>query len=460
MAPRVNLVEEITRRPRAEHQRCENDSKAYASGSSDVHDRCSRLPSHRRDGNVRVVSERVVITGLGVVSPFGTSVDTFASALLAGSSGIAPVRGFDVSQCAARCAAAVDRFTASDWISPLKLRRLDVTSQYAVAIAREALDEAGIPYGGEPDDTVGVVLGSYTSGGAPTEEFLEKLFTLGPVNVPTLIFNATVGNIAAGATGLELKLRGPNVTVSQKEASGLLAIGHAVDLLQTGQARALVAGGVDALFPLFYRVHDTFRVLSHENGSPEGSRPFDATRNGFVLGEGGFAMLVELESAARARKATIVAEILAIERGGATTGLNQWPASGAPIVRSMSRAIESAGLDADAIDVVYASANSTPGLDRIEADALAEVFGGRRTVITSIKGAIGESSASGAAAVLAAIACGRLGRVPPIAGLRTPDPACDRLRLAAGAEAAGPLALVNSVASGGAIASLVLRAIA
>ena len=264
------------------------------------------------------MSERVVVTGLGVVSPFGTSVERFAAMLLAGSTGVGPVRTFDVSQCAARCAAAVDRFEPTNWITPLKLRRLDVTSQYAVAVSREALDASGIAYGLEPDDAVGVVLGSYTSGGAPTEEYLEKLFTLGPVNVPTLIFNATVGNIAASATALELKLRGPNVTVSQKEASGLLAIGHAVDLLQTGQARALVAGGVDALFPLFYRVHDSFRVLSHANGAPEGSRPFDATRNGFVLGEGGFGVVLELESVARARNTPIYAEILSVERGGAT----------------------------------------------------------------------------------------------------------------------------------------------
>ena len=195
------------------------------------------------------MSERVVVTGLGVVSPLGTTVDEFAADLIAGSSAVAPVTTFDVSKCAARSAAAVTGFEPTKWIAPLKLRRLDVTSQYAVAIARQALDAAGIAYGGEPDDAVGVVLGTYTAGGSPTEEFLEKLFTLGPVNVPTLIFNATVGNIAASVTGLELKLRGPNVTVSQKEASGLLAIGHAVDLLRTGQARVLVSGGVDALYP-------------------------------------------------------------------------------------------------------------------------------------------------------------------------------------------------------------------
>ena len=208
-----------------------------------------RLPSHSGDGNVRGVSERVVVTGLGVVSPLGTTVEEFAARLISGSSAVTPVTTFDVSTCAARSAATVTGFEPTKWIAPLRLRRLDVTSQYAVAIARQALDAAGIAYGGEPDDAAGVVLGTYTAGGSPTEEFLEKLFRDGPVNVPTLIFNATVGNIAASITGLELKLRGPNVTISQKEASGLLAIGHAVDLLRTGQARVLVSGGVDALYP-------------------------------------------------------------------------------------------------------------------------------------------------------------------------------------------------------------------
>ncbi len=406
------------------------------------------------------MSERVVVTGLGVVSPLGTTVEEFAARLISGSSAVTPVTTFDVSTCAARSAATVTGFEPTKWIAPLRLRRLDVTSQYAVAIARQALDAAGIAYGGEPDDAAGVVLGTYTAGGSPTEEFLEKLFRDGPVNVPTLIFNATVGNIAASITGLELKLRGPNVTISQKEASGLLAIGHAVDLLRTGQARVLVSGGVDALYPLFYRVHDSFRVLSHQNGAPEGSRPFDRTRNGFVLGEGGFAATLELESTARARGTVMHAEILSVERGGATTGLNQWPSTAEPIARVMRRALAGAGLDADAVDVVYASANSSDGLDRIEGQALAQVFGGRRAIVTSIKGAIGESSAAGAAAVVGAIVCARAGCAPPIAGLTVPDAACAGLRLATRAEPAGPVALINSVASGGALTSIVLRAAA
>ena len=156
----------------------------------------------------------------------------------------------------------------------------------------------------------------------------------------------------------------------------------------------------------------------------------------------------------------IYAEILSVERGGVTTGLNQWPTTAEPLSRLMTRALAGAGVDADAIDVVYASANSTAVLDRVEARALADVFGGRRAVITSIKGAIGESSAAGAAAVVAAVACGRAGGAPPVAGLETPDSTCTGLRLAMKAEPVGPLALVNSVASGGAISSIVLRAVA
>lgn len=393
-----------------------------------------------------------------MISPFGPSVAAFGDALLAGRTAIAPVDTFDVSGCRAQCAVAVAEFDASRWIAPMKIRRLDTTSQYALAASREALDAASVKYGEQHDDTIGVVLGSYTAGGAPTEDFLQGLFTNGPLGVPALIFNATVGNIAASVTALELKLRGPNVTISQKEASSLLAIGHAVDLLRMGQARTLVAGGVDALYPLFYRVHDRFRVLSHTNGDPEGSRPFDATRNGFVLGEGGFVVVVERADAAGARDAAILAEVLAVENGGATTGLNQWPGNPAPIARVMRHAIAAAGLTPKDIDVVYASANSTRVLDEVEARALANVFADSRPLVTSIKGSTGESSATGAAAFVAAIECGRRGLVPPIVGLQRADVVCGPLRLAMSAEGAGPVALINSVASGGALVSAVIRA--
>jgi 3-oxoacyl-[acyl-carrier-protein] synthase II len=245
--------------------------------------------------------------------------------------------------------------------------------------------------------------------------------------------------------------------VSQKEISGILALGHAADLLRGSHARALVAGAVDALYPMFYRVHDRFHALAFDNGRPEGSRPFDASRNGFVLGEGGFALTLESEAGAVERGAPVLAHLLAVEGGSATTGLNQWPVSPDPIARVMRRALDQAGVRADEIDVVYSSANSSVLLDEIEADALTDVFGGSRALITSVKGAIGESSAAGVAAVVAAIACGHEGFAPPIAGLENGLTACRGLRLVRTPERAGPLALINAVASGGALAAAVIR---
>ena len=403
------------------------------------------------------VSTGIVITGLGIVSPFGTSPDAFRDALIAGRHGLAPVTAFDTSSCRAHCAALVTDFDPTRWIPLLKLRRMDAAGQYAVALARQALDDAAVPYGETPDDGLGIVLGTYTAGGQPTEDFLRGLFALGPTGAPALIFNATVANIAASLAGLEMKLRGPNATISQKEVSGLAAIAHASDILRHGRARALVAGGVDAVYQVFYRVHDRFGVLSHANGGPEGSRPFDATRNGFVLGEGGFVLVLESEEDARARGARIYGSLLATAAGGASVGLNQWPDRPEPLIRIMAQALAQAGVRPDAVDVVYAAANSS-ALDGVEAKALESLFGNGRAIITTIKGALGESGAAGAASCVAALLCGRARSVPPIAGLEHLDPACAGLRLAYRAEPApGPLVLVNSVASGGALVSAVLR---
>jgi 3-oxoacyl-[acyl-carrier-protein] synthase II len=404
------------------------------------------------------MSTGIVVSGLGIVSPFGTSLDAFRDALVAGRCGIAPLTAFDTSGCRAHCAASVAGFEPTRWIPLLKLRRMDTTSQFAIAIAKEAFADGGIPCGESPEDGIGVVLGTYTAGGQPTEEFLRGLFAMGPNGAPALIFNATVANIAASLAGLELKLRGPNATISQKEVSGLAAIDHAIGIIRHGRATALLAGGVDAIYQLFYRVHDRFGALSHANGAPEGSRPFDATRNGFVLGEGGFALVVESERAARARGARIYGEVLGIAAGGAGVGLNQWPDRPAPLERVMREALACADRRPSDVDVVYAAANST-ALDRVEALALQSVFGDDgRAVVTSIKGAVGESGAASAAACVAALLCGGAGIVPPIAGLRTPDPHCARLRLAREATAApGPVVLVNSVASGGTIVSAVLH---
>jgi 3-oxoacyl-[acyl-carrier-protein] synthase II len=401
--------------------------------------------------------QRIAITGLGVVTPFGTDTDAFADALCAGRSAVAPVTQFETTGCAARCAASVRDFDAARWIPPLKARRMDMTSQYAIAAATQALADAAIAAGGEPRDDTGVAIGTYTGGGSRTEEFLEGMFRLGPIGAPALLFNATVANVAASLIGLELKFRGPNITISHKEVSALTAAAHAIDLLRGGQASTIVAAGVDALYPLFFRVHDHFGVLSHENGRPEGSRPFDATRNGFVLGEGAYAFVLEHEAAAAARGARVLAGLLAVECGGSPAGVNQWPSRPGDVARVMRRALEVAGVTREEVAVVYASANSS-ALDAVEAAAIREVFGASVPPVTTVKGALGECSANGAGAIAAAIACGRRGVVPPVAGLREIDPACAPLPLATSAvPLQDGVALVNAIASGGAIATAIVR---
>src|SRR5260221_11698062 len=236
---------------------------------------------------------------------------------------------------------------------------MDAAGQYAVALARQTLDDGAVPYGEVPDDELGIVLGTYTAGGQPTEEFLRGLSALGPVGAPALIFNATVANIAASLAGLEMKLRGPNATVSQKEASGLAAIAHASDILRLGRARAMIAGGVDAVYRVFYCVHDRFGALSHANGGPEGSRPFDATRNGFVTGEGGVALLLERRDGARARAADIRGSLLGVAAGGASVRLNQWPDRPQPQARVMADALPQAGVRPEEGNGGYAAANAS-----------------------------------------------------------------------------------------------------
>src|SRR5260221_7413904 len=336
------------------------------------------------------VSTGIVVTGVGLVSPFGTSPGAFRDALLAGRHAVAPVTAFDTSGCRAHCAASVADFDAPRCIPPLKLRRMDAAGQYAVALAMQTLDDGAVPYGEVHDDELGIVLGTYTAGGQPTEEFLRGLFAMGPVGAPALIFNATVANIAASLAGLEMKLRGPNATVSQKEASGLAAIVHASDILRRGRARAMIAGGVDAVYRVFYCVHDRFGALSHANGGPEGRRPFDATRNGFLTGGGGFALLLRHRDGARAPAAHSPGSRLGVAAGGASVRLNQWPDRPEPLARVMAEALAQAGVRPEEVDVVYASANST-ALDGVEASALQSLFGGRRGIVTSIKGALGES---------------------------------------------------------------------
>jgi 3-oxoacyl-[acyl-carrier-protein] synthase II len=410
------------------------------------------LIDHVANGNVRAVYAPVCITGIGVVSPLGATRDRFRDRLLAGETGVRTLTGFEPKDARSRLAAQVRDFDATQWIPPMKLRRMDESAQFAIVAVREAFADAGYPLTDAGDDRAGVVLGTFSAGGHATADFLNAYMASGPAGAPALLFNSTVANAAASSAGLELKLRGPNTTVSQKETSGLSALATATDFILDERADAIAAGGVDAVYESFYRAHDSFGVYA-----TEAVKPFDAQRSGFVLGEGAYVLVTESETSAASRGKRPYAMIAGIGAAGDSIGTNAWPSDGRAIARTIRLALEDAGVDATMVDLVYASANGAPGLDEVEAAALSEVFGDRPRV-TSLKGAIGESGAASAASCVAACLCGQLGRVPPVTGLTSPGPAASRLHLVRSAEnATSSLVLINGVASGGALLAVVLR---
>jgi 3-oxoacyl-[acyl-carrier-protein] synthase II len=307
---------------------------------------------------------------------------------------------------------------------------------------------------------VGVVLGTATSGTHSTVQHLHKLATGGPTAVPAMGFANTIANAAASLCSIEFGLRGPNVTIGQKQASALAAIAFAAAGLRQGRASAFLCGGIDDFEERLFTVHDWLRVLSPTDGGEEASRPFDGRRNGFVLGAGGHLIVIETAAAAARRGVAPYGELLGVGCGASACALGAWPTEPSGIVRTMRAALTDAGVGPADVDVVFASANSTPVLDRVEAQAIAEVFGPRGVPVVSVKGALGEFGACGGAALMAALLGLAGGVTPPTLGCEQPDPECPVDVSPVARPARGRLALVNATADGGAQFSLVVRAAA
>jgi 3-oxoacyl-[acyl-carrier-protein] synthase II len=406
-----------------------------------------------------------MVTGLGCITSLGASRDAFVDGLIAGRTGIRRIEDFDVSSVRARHAGRLSGFDATRYLPPLKLRRIDAVARVAIAATRDALDDAGFPHDAAGYDHIGVVLGSFSAGVHATGEYLESYLKGGPAGAPALLFSSTVGNAPASQCGLEYGLRGPNTTLMHKEASGLSAIAFATHLIRRGKIPIVVAGGADDIYERFYRVHDWFGVMadSRDAGGDAAApiaMPFDAARRGFVMGEGGFMLVLEDESSATARGACVLAEVLGTSSSSSSEAINAWPENDVALVRAMRLAIEDAGITPDDVDVIYAAANGTVPLDRVEAAGIREVFGGRAVPVTSIKGAIGEFGAAGAGSAAAAVLCGRQGTIAPATGFQTPAADCPVNVVSTPAPLAdGRIALVNSFASGGTNFSVVLRLI-
>jgi 3-oxoacyl-[acyl-carrier-protein] synthase II len=307
-----------------------------------------------------------------------------------------------------------------------------------------------------------VALGTFTAGLDSLVEYMGGLSDHGPTGVPAILFSNTVSNAPASLCAIEFGLRGPNVTFNQREASSLGALAFSIGAIRQRRATAMVTGGADCLEETFFKVHDRFRALSPMRGAPEdgaeAARPFDRERNGFILGEGGFLLLIESASAADLRGARVYGEILGVGATASKTALNEWPSDGAGLAKAMRLALSDAGLRTDEVAAVIGTSNGSPVLDRQEADAIVDVFGSRSIPVASVKGAIGESGASGAAGLIAGLLSIADGAVVPTAGLLQPDPALAVCVSSRVQSARNATFLVNSVATGGTNYSLAIRA--
>jgi len=407
---------------------------------------------------------KAVVTGLGVVAPIGLTVEEFWGNLTAGVSGIAPITSFDPSRLHVRIAGEVKGFDAKDYMSFKEARRMDRFAQFAVAVSRMALDDAGLEVTPENAASVGIVMN--TGGGGMNQVALEEhtLTEKGPDRVTPFFVPMMAPNMASAQPSIQLGIRGPVVTSVAACAAGTMAMVEALRMVQHGDADVVIAGGTEScMLPLAFAGLDNMRALSRRNEEPaRASRPFDKNRDGFVFGEGAAALVVESEEHARARAARILCELA----GGAITGdayhITAPLPTGEGAVLAMTRALKDAGMAREEVEYVAAHGTSTPLNDVSETNAIKRAFGEHayRLVISSNKSMIGHLL--GAAGAMSALACALAisrGVVPPTINLETPDPECD-LDYAPNVARARPVraALANGFGFGGQNAVAAFRA--
>jgi 3-oxoacyl-[acyl-carrier-protein] synthase II len=371
---------------------------------------------------------RVVITGIGAVTPLGNDAKATWEAAVAGRSGIDYIQAFDASDVPVGIAGEVKAFDPSGLAPPKDLRRLDRNVVFALAAAKEALAGAGV--NGYDPGRVGVVVGSGIGGFTQLMEQYDILRERGPDRVsPNFLPNVLVDS-ASGQLAIELGVRGPNYAVVSACATGSHAIGEGAELIRHGYADAVLAGGTEAcIHPLILAGFTSMRGLAAANGDPtKASRPFDATRAGFVMSEGaGVLMLEELE-AAQKRGADIYAEVLAYGASNDAYHMAAPDPDSVGVVEMMRQALARAGVQPEEVDYINAHGTSTPLGDAAETKAIKEVFGDHAydLAVSSTKSVMGHTF--GAAGAVEAIMCAfaiKEGVIPPTINYENPDPACD-----------------------------------
>lgn len=376
------------------------------------------------------MKRRVVITGVGLVTPLGVGINNVWEQILGGKSGIAPITRFDSAQHETKIAGEVKDFKAEEYVSHKETKRMDLFIQYALAATKIAIQDSGIDMTKEDAERAGVIVGTGL-GGLPTLEKYHSIYLergpgrISPFFIPMLIANEAPGHIA-----IQHGMKGPNMSIVTACATGAHSIGEACRVIQYGDADIMVAGGCEAnLTPLTVGGFNAMKALSTRNGEPErASRPFDKDRDGFVVAEGaGIVILEELEHAQK-RGATIYGELAGYGYNGDAYHITAPCPDGDGFIRCINMALRDAGLGPDDIDHINAHGTSTDLNDQTESLAIKKVFGERayKIPISSTKSMTGHLlGAAGAIEAIFTLLAMRDQICPPTINYETPDPDCD-----------------------------------
>ena len=367
--------------------------------------------------------EKIVVTGMGIISACGIGKDAFWRNCLEGRSGIAPIQSFDTSAYRSHLGAEARNFNPKDFMPPLKYRRMSRVSRLAVAASIEAMKDAALTASPPSAPSIGVVLGTGYGSTAQTDEFFVGMLREGPEGANPSLFPDTVPNAPASQVSIYHGLQGPNTTFSHNEVSGEQALAYALRLLREDRAEAILAGSVDEMSFVLFHSFSALRALSPGDREEEGMRPFDRRRNGRVLGEGAGILVLEKESRAKARGAKIYGSLAACASTGSPVGISRYEGGVGQMARAMEGALRQAGISPEGVDYISAAANSTRELDRAEARAIQKIFGrgNHRPAISSLKGHTGDFCGCGTLRAAALLLSMGGGKIPPTAGLKEPE---------------------------------------
>jgi len=377
-----------------------------------------------------VANRRVVVTGIGLVSPLGIGTDDNWRALTTGQSGIGRITHFDPSAFASQIAGEVKQFDPLRFVEKKDVKKMDIFIQYAIAASQFAMDDAKLQITPDNAPSVGVFLGSGIGGFTSIEREHKALIEGGPRRVSPFFIPASIINLAAGQVSIRFGAKGPNLATCTACSASAHAIGDSFEIIRRGDADAMIAGGSEAaITPMSVGGFAAMRALSTRNDAPDKAcRPFDADRDGFIMGEGAGVVVLEEREAAVQRGARIYAEVVGYGMSGDAFHITAPTEDGSGAVRVMGMALRKAGIMPQQVGYINAHGTSTPHNDRIETLAIKKLFGDHayRVAISSTKSMTGHllGAAGGLEAGITALAVYHQ-TAPPTINLETPDPDCD-----------------------------------